>query len=306
MRLFDSHAHIQGSEYAQDIDEVMARALEAGVEGILLPSDDLAMARAGIALARRYPGLYASAGLHPHHASSVDNGALRELEALLGEDGVVALGETGLDYFYMHSPREAQIAAFEAQLALASKLDLPVVVHTRDAWEDTLAVLEAWETSPPGPLSDFGEGEQRRIVGSSSDGSDAEGTASGSTETGSRPLGVMHYFTGSVEDGLRFVEMGFLLSVHTSVTFKNAGAMREVVAQLPLESLVIETDSPYGAPQGYRGKRNEPAHVVEVAKMIAELQGVSVEAVAEATYANACRLFRLPVPPSSTLNGADG
>ena len=103
----------------------------------------------------------------------------------------------------------------------------------------------------------------------------------------------MHYFTGSVEDGLRFVEMGFLLSIHTSVTFKNASAMREVVARLPLESLVIETDSPYGAPQGYRGKRNEPAYVVEVAKMIAELNGVSVEFVAEVTYANACRLFRL-------------
>jgi hypothetical protein len=129
---------------------------------------------------------------------------------------------------------------------------------------------------------------------------------SGVMPSGVMPSGVMHYFTGTVEDGLRFAEMGFLLSVHTSVTFKNAGAIREVVAQLPLESLVIETDSPYGAPQGYRGKRNEPAYVVEVAKMIAELQGVSVEAVAEATYANACRLFRLPVDGDSLGSDARG
>ena len=291
MRLFDSHAHIQDPEYAQDITEVISRAREAGVERILLPSDDLAMARAGIVLAQGHPGLYASVGVHPHHASSVGDRVMRELESLLSEDGVVALGEIGLDYFYMHSPREAQIAAFEAQLALASKVGLPVVVHTRDAWEDTRAVLGAWVGDPsPQPPPRFRRG----------------GADSGEGDALPAPLGVMHYFTGSVEDGLRFVEMGFLLSVHTSVTFKNAGAMREVVAQLPLESLVIETDSPYGAPQGYRGKRNEPAYVVEVARMIAELQGVSVEAVAEATYANACRLFRLPVPASSTLNGADG
>ena len=125
-----------------------------------------------------------------------------------------------------------------------------------------------------------------------------------------RPLGVMHYFTGSLEDGTAFfIEMGFLLSIHTSVTFKSAAGCARVVAQLPLESLVIETDSPYGAPQGYRGKRNEPAYVVEVAKMIAELQGVSVEVVAEATYANACRLFRLPVearPPRLDSLGYGG
>ena len=131
MRLFDSHAHIQGSEYTGDLDDVLSRAREVGVERILLPSDDLTMARAGIALAQRHPGLYASAGIHPHHASSVDDRVMHELELLLGEDRVVALGEIGLDYFYMHSPREAQIAAFEAQLALASQFDLPVVVHTR-------------------------------------------------------------------------------------------------------------------------------------------------------------------------------
>jgi len=277
MRLFDSHAHIQGSEYTGDLDYVLSRARKAGVERILLPSDDLAMARAGIALAQRHPWLYASAGIHPHHASSFDDGVMHELELLLGEDRVVALGEIGLDYFYMHSPREAQIAAFEAQLALALQLDLPVVVHTRDAWEDTRAVIGAWVGADPSP-----QPAPRSRRG---------GAESQDAEVLPRPRGVMHYFTGSVEDGLRFIEMGFLLSIHTSVTFKNAAAMREVVAQLPLESLVIETDSPYGAPQGYRGKRNEPAYVVEVAKMIAELQGVSVEAVAEVTYANACRLF---------------
>jgi TatD DNase family protein len=297
MRLFDSHAHIQAEEYAGDVDEVIARAYEAGVERVLLPSDDLVMARAGVALASRYDGLYASAGIHPHHASAVNDGVLGELEALLDDGKVVALGEIGLDYFYMHSPRVAQIAAFEAQLEIASRVGLPVIVHTRDAWEDARAVLGSWvganpsprppEPHPLAPSPSYGEGEQRRIVGSSPGGSVVAGVAS-------RPLGVMHYFTGSVDEGLRFVDMGFLLSIHTSVTFKNASAQREVVAQLPLESLVIETDSPFGAPQGYRGRRNEPAYVVEVAKIVAELQGVSVEDVAEATYVNACRLFRLP------------
>jgi TatD DNase family protein len=298
MRLFDSHAHIQGPEYAGDLDEVISRARAGGVEAILLPSDDLEMARAGIALAQRQEGLYASAGIHPHNASSLNDGVMGDLESLLGEDRVVALGEIGLDYFYMHSPREAQITAFERQLALASKVDLPVIVHTRDAWEDTRAVLGAWanptpQPSKPHPLApspSYGEGEQRRVIESPPvESALNEGTAI------RRPLGVMHYFTGTLEDGLRFIEMGFLLSIHTSVTFKNASVQREVVAKLPLESLVIETDSPYGAPQRYRGKRNEPAYVVEVARMIADLQDVSVEAVAEATYANACRLFGLPV-----------
>ena len=261
MRLFDSHAHIQGSEYNGDLDEVIERARRLGVERVLLPPMTWRWRAPGLRWRSDITGLYASAGIHPHHASSVDDGVMRELELLLGEDRVVALGEIGLDYFHMHSPREAQIAAFEAQLALASKLDLPVVVHTRDAWEDTRAVIGAWAGANP-----FPQPPPRLRRG------EAESRDAGVLP---RPRGVMHYFTGSVEDGLRFIELGFLLSIHTSVTYKNAAAMREVVAQLPLESLVIETDSPYGAPQGYRGKRNEPAYVVEVAKMIAELQGVT-------------------------------
>jgi TatD DNase family protein len=245
----------------------------------MLPADELGMARAGIALAQEHDGLFASAGIHPHHASSVDEGVLRELEALLGDERVVALGEIGLDYFYMHSSRDEQIAAFVQQLQIAWWLGLPVIVHSRDAWEDTMAILGAWVRGLSAPMPP----------------SLANRTDIDLPPSRSGPLGVMHYFTGSLEDGLQFVEMGFLLSIHTSVTFKSAGAMREIVAQLPLESLVIETDSPFGAPQGYRGKRNEPAYVLEVAKMIAELQGVSVEEVAEATYVNACRLFRLPV-----------
>jgi TatD DNase family protein len=281
MRLFDSHAHIQAEEYAADIDEVIARAREAGVERVLLPSDELSMARAGIELACGHEGLYASAGIHPHNASSVNDEMLDELDLLLAREEVVALGEIGLDYFYMHSPREAQITAFEAQLELASRVGLPVIVHTRDAWEDTRAVLESWTAATPQPPGAPGHAPLR--------------TDGGSAEFREAPRGVMHYFTGSVEDGLRFIEMGFLLSIHTSVTFKNAAAQRDVVAKLPLQSLVIETDSPFGAPQGYRGKRNEPAYVTEVAKMIAELQGVNEDEVAEATYANACRLFRLPI-----------
>jgi TatD DNase family protein len=153
-------------------------------------------------------------------------------------------------------------------LALAETHTLPVVIHCRDAWEDAARVLVPWA---------------RRVA----------------PAFGPQPLGVMHYFTGTLHEARRYIDLGFLISVHTSVTHPKSAALREVVARLPLEALVIETDSPYGAPQNVRGKRNEPAHVVEAAKQIAELHGVVLENVAEVTSANARRLFRLPVPATA-------
>jgi TatD DNase family protein len=260
----DTHAHLQGEEYAGDLGAVIERARAAGVERIIVPGVDVETSRSAMALAEAYDGLYAAAGSHPHEASRLDPSAFAEIVSMLPHPRVVAVGEIGLDYYYNHSPREDQLACIERMLGLAEAWRLPVIVHCRDAWDDMATVLGPWA---------------RRVC----DG------------FGQRPVGVMHYFSGTLEQARFYIDLGFVLSVHTSVTHKKQEAMRGVVAQLPLESLVIETDSPYGAPQAYRGKRNEPAYVVEAAAQIAALHSVSLDAVAAATSANAARLFQLPV-----------
>jgi TatD DNase family protein len=263
----DTHAHIQDGEFANDVDAVIESARRAGVTSIVAPAVDLASARRGLDLAARHDGVFITAGYHPHEASRLTPDSLADVERMLAEPKVVAVGEIGLDRYRMHSPLEAQVQVFEAMLGLAEKHGLPVVVHCRDAWDDAARLLVPWAER----------------VREAFDG----------------PPGVMHYFTGSLEDARRYIELGFMISVHTSVTHPRANALRDVVAQLPLDALVIETDSPYGAPQTVRGKRNEPAYVVEAAKQIAELHGVALEDVAAATSANARRLFRLPVPAAS-------
>jgi TatD DNase family protein len=268
----DTHAHIQGDEFADDLDAVIDRAREAGVLQMVLPAVDLATAETGLALARRYDGLYATAGYHPHEASLLTPAALQAIEALVADERVVAAGEIGLDYYRMHSSVEEQRAAFEAQLDLAARHALPVVVHCRDAWDDAAPLLRAFAERA-------------------------------SSSFGGRPLGVLHYYTHDVATALHYVALGFVVSIHTSVTHPKATQLREVAAALPLEALVIETDSPYGAPQVRRGKRNEPSLVVEAARQIASVRGVSLEDVATATSANARRLFRLPVPSGNLEAG---
>jgi TatD DNase family protein len=260
----DTHAHLQEAEFDHDRDAVIQRAEQAGVSQVVVPAVDVESAVKGVALADEHAGIFSTAGFHPHEAAGATQDALSAIEELLTHPKVAAVGEIGLDWFRMLAPREAQLAAFEAQLEIAARNALPVVVHCRDAWDDMRPLLEPW----------------------------AHKAAAGFY---GRPLGVLHYFSGSLEDSRRYSALGFLVSVHTSVTHPKGQALRHVVAALPLDALVIETDSPYGAPQAYRGKRNEPAHVVEAARQIAALHGLTLEAVAEATSANARRLFRLPV-----------
>jgi TatD DNase family protein len=264
IELFDSHAHLQEPEFERDVDQVLKRARTAGVVGVVVPAVDIATARSAIGLAERFEGIYATAGYHPHEAAHFAPDHLIAVARLLDHPKVLAVGEIGLDFYRMHSSREAQMSAFEAMLALAEHHTMPVVVHCRDAWEALSEQLVGWA---------------RRVA------QRFEG----------QPLGVLHYFTGSPEDAERYVALGFLISVHTSVTHPKAFALRDVVSGIPLDSLVIETDSPYGAPQAFRGKRNEPAYVVEAAKPIAEVKRLSMQEVADATTANARRLFRLPV-----------
>jgi TatD DNase family protein len=259
----DTHAHIQGEEFAEDVDAVVGRAHDAGVRQVVVPGVDVETSRAAIALAERFDGVYASAGFHPHEASRLDAAAVGEIEDLLAHPSVVAVGEIGLDYYYEHSPRDAQLRCLDQMLELARRLTMPVIVHCRDAWADIAEVLRPWAYSVR-------------------------------EEFAGRPVGVMHYFSGDLDQARFYVEMGFMISLHTSVTHKKQAPLREVVSRLPLQTLVIETDSPYGAPQSHRGSRNEPAYVVEAAAQVASVLGVSLETVEEATSTNAARLFGLP------------
>ena len=262
-QLTDTHAHLQEEEFEPDRDAVIERARDAGVGTVVVPAIDLSTAQRAIDLAERHDGIFATAGYHPHEARHLTEVASGRIEALLVHEKVVAVGEIGLDFYRMHSTREAQIEAFEAQLALAERYRMPVVIHCRDAWTDMASILKPWAERV---RESFGE----------------------------RPLGVLHYFSGSVEDAYRYLDAGFFISVHTSVTHPKEQLLRRLAALVvPLDALVLETDSPYGAPQSHRGRRNEPAYLVESARQMAVLKGISFDQVAEATSANARRLFGL-------------
>jgi TatD DNase family protein len=264
--LVDSHCHVAEREFDADRDAVLERAAAAGVTTLVCvgatgPVEDNAptIALAGM---RRGVRVVASVGIHPHDASTADETALAALRRFAAAPGVVALGETGLDYHYEHSPRAAQRAAFARTAAMARELDLPLVVHVRDAHRDAVDVLRGE------PL----------------------------TETG----GVIHCFTGDTDDARRYLDLGLHLSVSGIVTFRNADALRQAVRSIPEDRLLVETDAPFLAPAPHRGKRNEPAHVRLVAEAVAGIQGRPFEAVAGTTAANARRLFRLPPAPDET------
>ena len=272
MEVFDTHAHLQEPEFREDLDAVIERARAAGITDILLPAVDLESGEAALQLASRYEGLHVALGYHPHEASRLDDEAFERLEVLLAlrfpsgrAERVVAVGEIGLDFYRMHSPADVQVRVFERMLDLAAKGGLPVVVHCREAAETTEEILTSWAKSALPRIE--------------------------------APVGVMHYFSHDAKAAGRYVELGFFISIHTSVTHPKAEQLRAVAAALPLDSLVIETDSPYGAPQAFRGERNEPAFVVETARTIAALKGVTTDTVAAATTANARRLFRIASSP---------
>jgi len=262
-RLIDTHTHLQFGEFDRDREATLERAWQAGVEAIVVLGVDAASSEAAIALAEADARLYATAGWHPNVAARLDQEGWRRLRELTQHPRVVAVGEIGLDFYRNLSPREDQIRVLEEQLALAAECRLPVAVHCRDAQDRMYPILKRWAAKAR-PL--FGEG---------------------------RPLGVMHYFSGDLELARRYVDMGFLISVHTCVTYPTSDRLREVVTGLDMDYLVLETDSPYGAPQSQRGRRNEPAYVAEAAMCVAELRGLTAEAVALRSGENAVRLFGL-------------
>jgi TatD DNase family protein len=235
----------------------------------------------------------AAVGVHPHDAKDASEADLDALEEMTADQRVVMVGEIGLDYYRDLSPRDAQRRVLQRQLETAGRVGKPVAVHAREAHDDVFPMLEAWSRELGGRLS---RRQPATPVPHQKGTHDAKqpGTA---VLRDRRPLGVMHYFSGDVELALRYVELGFLISIHTSVTHPKAAVLQSVAREAPTEALVIETDSPYGAPQRYRGKRNEPAYVVEAAAKIAELRGISVADVASATTANALRLLGISSPP---------
>ncbi len=278
--LIDTHCHLDAREYDDDREAVIRRAMEAGVAAMVSIGTGPGSCRAVIALAERYPQVWAAVGMDPFDAGDVNAHTLGELRELAQHPGVVAIGEIGLDYHWDAHPRSVQRRAFEAQLQLAADLGKPVIIHNREAHQDTLAILQEW-------VRDRGCGVR------STQSLQGRRQGAGSREHGVGPPGVMHCFSGSPDLALALVELGFMISMAGPLTFKNARKPPEVARAVPLEHLVVETDAPWLAPHPYRGKRNEPARVRLVAQKLAEIKALPFEEVAAATTANAQRLFRL-------------
>lgn len=255
----DSHAHIDGPEFDADRDEILARAEAAGVSTILnvgTGDPHSGVLERAVELGRKHRSIYTAIGTHPHDARLYDDQAEARIRSLIKSEHVLAWGEIGLDFHYDNSPRDVQITVFKRQLRAARGVDLPVVIHTREAERETIEILQ----------SDYAEAERG---------------------------GVFHCFSGSLELAQSALELGFTISFSGILTFKNAAELRAVAKQVPLERLLIETDCPYLAPVPNRGKRNEPAFVVEVARCLAEIHGVEIEEMARVTSENFRRFFRL-------------
>ena len=253
--LVDSHCHLDSKEFDSDREDVIRRALDAGVERMVAigTGDGPPDLEAGVRMADRFEPFFATAGIHPHDAAKAAPEHFKNLAALLRHPKLVALGEIGLDYHYDFSPRDVQKTVFIEQMRIAAEAGKPIVIHTREAWDDTLALLEAhW--APHGIP------------------------------------GIMHCFSGGLGEAKRALALGFHLSFGGIVTYPKALEVHEAARQAPLDRILIETDSPYLAPVPKRGKRNEPALIVHTARRLAELRGVAFEDIARATTENFNRL----------------
>jgi TatD DNase family protein len=251
MTFIDTHCHLDMKEFREDLPEVLDRAVQAGVEYVLNVGSDFNGCERTVDLARNHTMIFGAVGIHPHDAKTYDRYKEEKIIEWLDERGMVALGEIGLDYHYDHSPRDVQRRVFERQLQIAVERDLPVVIHSREAEDETMRILD---------------------------------------QSGLHK-GVMHCFSGGEEMAERALALGLHISFAGPVTFKNAKGLKEVARKIPDERLLIETDAPYLSPVPYRGMRNEPARVVETAKVLASLRGVGLEDIARITTLNAKMLF---------------
>lgn len=282
---FDSHCHLTAEQFDADRDAVIQRARDAGVTHMLTLATDVASSRAAIALAEKYDGVYAAVGIHPESVTQAAPQDLEKIRELAQHPRVVAIGEIGLDYYWDKTTADLQQAWFEKQLQLAAALNLPVAVHDRDAHAKIIETLERMFRR-----SNHIENPRRRGPTSS----DAPSGAHVRNAPHDEPIhGVLHAFSGNLEMAHAAFALGFLVSFGGPVTFKNNSHAPDLIRALPLERILIETDSPYLTPHPYRGKRNEPGHVRLVAERIAELLESSLGDVAAQTTRNAGHLFRI-------------
>ncbi|WP_391206142.1 TatD family hydrolase [Psychrobacillus sp. L4] len=251
----DTHVHLNADQYDEDLQEVIDRAIAANVQKMVVVGFDHKTIKRAMKLSEDYPFIYAVIGWHPVDAIDCTEEDLQWIEELSANKKVVGIGETGLDYYWDKSPKDVQQVLFRKQIRLAQKVNLPVIIHNREATEDVLRILKE---------------EEAHLTG-----------------------GIMHCFGGSVETARQCIDMNFMISLGGPVTFKNAKKTKEVATEIPLEHLLIETDAPYLAPHPHRGKRNEPSLVPLVAEEIARLKGLSIEEVAVATTKNAEDFFGL-------------
>ena len=248
----DSHAHLEMNDFDRDRDEVIRRAEDAGVDLIITVGTTLDDCRKAISIANTYKNVYAAIGVHPHEVKDIDETTYETLKVLAKIDKVVAFGEIGLDFFRNLSPRNVQIRRFEEQLELAGEIGLPIIIHDRDAHQETLKILEGWK---------------------------------------GRHRGVVHCFSGDYMMAEKCLDMGFSISIPGAITFGKSEKLQEVVRHISANNILVETDAPYLTPHPHRGKRNEPAYVVHTAKKVAEIKGMSLEELTSMTYQNTKRVF---------------
>lgn len=254
MRLIDSHAHLTGDELYPDVDSILQRAFDAGVESIINICTDVKTLERGVELRKRYPQVYNAASTTPHDAVTEGDLYFSTMEAAARRGDLVAVGETGLEYFHFPETKEVQKTLFVRYLQLAIETSLPVIIHCRDAFEDFFKIIDDVYPNRPG---------------------------------------VLHCFTGTEQEAQQLMERGWYLSLSGIVTFKKSEELRRVAKNIPLDRLLVETDSPYLAPQSRRGKQNEPAYIFETARCVADVRGISVETLVEATNSNTKSLFFL-------------
>lgn len=262
MRLTDTHCHLDFDRFDEDRDQIIKRAVRAGIEHILIPGIDVHSSMAAVGLADQHAMIFAAVGVHPNSGTTWTSSTLAELTDLAQTKKVVAFGEIGLDYYREWTPHHLQRKIFREQLQLAAEMELPVVIHNRDAGDDLIPMLLEWQEDLAEVESPLAEAP-----------------------------GVLHSFSDDLETAERVIGSGFYLGISGPVTFKNAVELQEIARRVPLEKLLIETDAPYLTPHPFRGKRNEPAHVYYVAEKIAELRGVSPDEVGRISANNAKILF---------------
>ena len=249
----DTHAHLFYPNFNGEVEQVIERAVNAGVNQIIVPGTDLATSKKAIDLAEQFDSVYAAVGVHPHDTNEWNDSFIDTLEEFSKHPKVVAIGEIGLDYYYDFSPKDKQLIAFKLQIELAIKVDLPIIVHNRESNDDIMNIIRSYKTT--------------------------------------NLRGQFHCFTGSINDARELIDMGHFISFPGNITFKKADELREILKGVNLDKLLLETDSPFMTPVPYRGKRNEPSNVLLVAEKIAEVHGVSLEDVSRITNYNAYKLF---------------